>query len=224
MEKQEKEILLYFLKSRYSHIQLDSLLGFSSNSKGWVSWNIIKKYNLKAKDKGKLFLYAPTQCNKIIKILMQNQQEDRLDELINANPPNKLLKYQNTYVMAESEKKFYNVMSGETRNIIRDFFNSQKKLIKICQFKGCSEDKLETVHFSKDRPQIFMECAKLNKEIFKKDLFKFDIYKTMKCFLESHSKNKSICFLCKKHHNEFHRKEKGTKRELKEFKKNILLN
>ena len=223
MEKKEKEVLLYFLKSRYSARQLDELLGFSVGSKGWVSWNILKKYKLKDQDKGKLFLYSSTQCNKIIKLLMVEKKEGYIDILIKENLPSKLKKYENTYVISDSEKSFYNILAGETRNIIRDFFTPQKRLIGKCQFNGCNKKTtLETAHFSKDRPQIFKESAKIHKKRFKNKLFKFDVYKTMKSFLEGHSKKKSVCFLCKKHHNEFHVKEKGTKIELKVFKKKIL--
>jgi len=44
----------------------------------------------------------------------------------------------------------------------------------------------------------------------------------MKCFLKNHSKKKSVCFLCKKHHNELHQKEKENLKSLKEFKRKII--
>ena len=36
----------------------------------------------------------------------------------------------------------------------------------------------------------------------------FDLYNIFEDFLYSHYENKSVCFLCKKHHNELGRKEK----------------
>jgi len=222
MNKKEYRVLLNFLKSALSTRQLDNLLGYD-NTRGWVSWEILKKYKLKNSDKGKLFLYSTIQSKMIIGQLAKEIKEDLIDEIIRLNPPNNLQKYKNTWVIAESEKSFYNILSGETRNIIRDFFNPEKKLIGKCQFKDCmNKGQIDTVHFGKDRPQIFMDCAKINKIIFDTELFKYDVYKTMKCFLKSHAKSKSICFLCKKHHNELHDKEKKGKNQLRGFKKQII--
>jgi len=222
MDNKEYIVLLNFLKSGLSTRQLDKLLGHK-NTRGWVSWDILKKYKLKNSDKGKLFLYSTVQSRKIISLVMKENKEDVIDKLLKLNPPNNLEKYNGTFVIADSEKSFYNILSGETRNIIRNFFNPEKKLIEKCQFKNCkNKGQIDTVHFKKDRPQIFMDCAKIKKKRFKKGLFKFDVYNTMKCFLQSHSKNKSICFLCKKHHNELHDKEKKGKNQLREFKKKIV--
>ncbi len=222
MNKQEYVVLLNFLKSGLSTRQLDKLLGHT-NSRGWLSWDILKKYKLRNSDKGKLFLYSTAQSKQIISLLVKEKKDDYINELIKIHQPNNLKKYKNTFVIADSEKSFYNILSGETRNIIRDFFNPEKKLIGRCQFKDCNnKGQIDTVHFSKDRPQIFIECAKINKDNFKKGLFKFDVYKTMMCFLQSHFQNKTICFLCKKHHNEFHKKEKEGKNQLREFKRKII--
>jgi len=222
MNKKEYVVLLNFLKSGLSTRQLDRLLGYSS-SRGWISWDILKKYKLSNSDKGKLFLYSTAQSKQIISLLIKGKKDNYIDKLIKIHQPNNLKKYKNTYVIADSEKSFYNILSGETRNIIRDFFNPKKKLTGRCQFKDCNnKDQIDTVHFSKDRPQIFIECAKINKNNFNGGLFRFDVYNTMKCFLQSHSKNKSICFLCKKHHNKFHKKEKEGKNQLREFKRKII--
>jgi len=222
MNKKEYDVLLNFLKSGFSTRQLDKLLGHS-NTRGWISWDILMKFKVKNSDKGKLYLYSTTQSKNIIGSLVKNVKEDYLDELIKLNPPNNLQKYNNTWVIADSEKSFYNILSGETRNIIRDFFNPEKKLIGKCQFKDCkNKGQIDTVHFNKYRPQIFIECAKNNKVQLKESMFKYNVYNTMRCFLKSHSKNKSICFLCKKHHNQFHDKEKKGKKESKEFKRQII--
>ena len=116
-------------------------------------------------------------------------------------------------------------MSGETRNIIRDFFNSEKKLIGRCQILDCdSSGQIDTVHLKEDRPKLFLKSAAENKIKLKTDFFKFDVYATMKSFLEKHSDKKSICFLCKGHHNQLHKLEKlNNKTQLNTFLKKIIL-
>lgn len=221
MNENEFVVLLNFLKSGFSTRQLDKLLGHK-NSRGWKSWELLKKYKLRNQDKGKLFLYSTVQSKKIIITLSNSPETGKIDELLKNNLSSNLQKYHNTFVIAESEKKFYQIMSGETRNIIRDFFNPKKKLINRCQYNNCSfNGQIDTVHYTKDRPVIFIECAKVNKTSFSDDLFKFDVHATMRCFLKKHSNPKSVCFLCKKHHNEFHITEKISKKKLNEFKQNI---
>src|SRR3989338_1941856 len=222
MDKKEYDVLINFLKSGLSTRKLDKLLGHS-NTKGWVSWDILKEYKLTNPDKGKLFLYSINQCKMVIRQL-EEKKERIVDEFIKLNQPGNIDKYRNIFVIAKSEKKFYSAMSGETRNIVRDFFHSEKKIIGKCQYGGCSDSgQIDTVHLRKKRPQIFTDSAKKNKEIFSKGLFKFDIYGTMKDFLITHSKRHSICFLCKKHHNEFHKKEKSGKKELRSFIQKIIV-
>ena len=222
MDKKEHVILLNFLKSGLSTRQLDRLLGYDA-SRGWVSWEILRKYKLQNSDKGKLFVYSPIQCNKLIVCLVKKKKRGVINEIIKKNPSNILEKYKNTFVIADSERSFYTIMSGETRNIIQGFFNPKKKLIGKCQFRGCTETRqIDTVHFDNNRRNIFIKCAKKNKISFKNDLYKFDVYKTMLCFLINHSKPKSVCFLCKKHHNDFHRFEKLSKNKLNEFKRKII--
>jgi hypothetical protein len=215
-------VLLNFLKSGLSTRKLDKLMGFS-NTKGWKSWEILKKYNLKKEDKAKLFLYSEQQSNKLISEMIKEPEEGILDELISNNPPNSLEKYKNTFVLAPSEKDFYNIFSGQTRNIIRDFFNPKKKLMGKCQYLGCmAGGEIDTVHYQKERPAIFKESAAKYKQPFNDKLFKFDVYMTMRDFLASHSSERIICFLCKNHHNMLHRVEKSGKSKLSKFTKNII--
>jgi len=54
MNKEEYEVILNFLKSGFSTRQLDKLLGHK-NTRGWVSWDVLKKYKLRNSDKGKLY-------------------------------------------------------------------------------------------------------------------------------------------------------------------------
>lgn len=223
MGKDNKDslILSNFLKSGLSTREMDKLMGHSG-TRGWKSWSILKKYKLKDGDKGKLFLYSPKQSGMIIKEIIRRHEEGVIDALIRDSPPNNLDKYKGTYSLAGSEKKLYNVFSGETRNIIQGFFNPMKQIVGRCQFKGCSSRKTDTVHYKRDRPSIFMECARGNKKRFDRHLFRYDVYNTMRCFLQEHSKRKSICFLCKKHHNELHRLEKLDKKAVSSFKKGII--
>ena len=217
-------VLLNFLKSGMSTRELDGVLGHSSEkTKGWKSWEILKKYSLRNEDKGKLFLYSERQSKEIIRKLIRNPDNRIIDKLIIKNPPINLEKYRNAYVIADSEKSFYNIFSGETRNIIQSFFNPKKKLIGKCQFRGCTSKQvqLDTVHYGQERPAIFMRCASRSKRPERR-MFRYDVYQTMKCFLKAHSRKGTICFLCKKHHNEFHRVEKLGKGELNKFRKNIM--
>lgn len=194
-------------------------------TRGWVSWNVLKKYKLKNADKGKLFLYSDKQAKKVISRIMKKRKENLIDDLIQKYPPNNLEKYKNTFVIADSEKSFYNIFSGETRNIIRDFFSPEKRLVGKCQFRNCTSVRVEldTVHFTKNRPKLFMNCASKNKKKQSNSLWAFDVYQTMRCFLRSHFGRKSVCFLCKKHHNEFHSCETLGRDELKKFKKQVIL-
>lgn len=224
LEKRDMDVLVNFLKSGLSTRDLDRILGYSgTRTRGWNSWNILQKYNLKDTDKGKLFVYSGKQSKEIIRDMIK-ETKPNLDLLIKENPPNKLLKYKDTYALAKSEESLYNIFSGETRNIIQNFFNPIKKITKECQFNGCkTKEPLDTVHYLKDRPTIFKECSKELRNKFDSNLFKYDIYRVMKCFLESHSKKKSICFLCKDHHKEFHKMEdNGKTRDLNNFKKKII--
>ena len=142
--------------------------------------------------------------------------------MIKKNPPTNLQKYKDIFIIAKSEKALYSAFSGETRNLIRDFFSPQKKLVGHCQFLNCSKEDIDTVHLNRNRPEIFMDCATKNKTIFE-NCFKYDIYKIMTCFLQEHSKPRSICFLCKQHHNELHRLEKFiNEKELNKFKRSII--
>ena len=216
--------LLNFLKSGLSTRELDNLLGHKSGkTKGWVSWDILKKYKLKNSDKGKLFLYSEQQSGEIIGKIVLRPGIRQIDKIVKVNLPNNLEKYKNTFVIASSEKSFYNIFSGETRNIIQSFFNPKKKIINKCQYKGCksSKQQIDTVHFSRERPEIFMECAKINRKKLG-NKYQFNVYNVMKCFLMSHFSRKSICFLCKIHHTELHRLQKGKKTELNSFKKRII--
>jgi len=218
----EIAVMLNFLKSGLSTRQLDNILGHTSEkTNGWKSWEILKKYMLKDGDKNRLFLYSGRQATDIIRKIIEDPS--RKDLIIQSSSPSNLEKYMNTHVIADSDESFYRIFSGETRNIIQSFFNPKKKLIGKCQFRGCKHEKmqLDTVHYSRERPKIFMDCAKKNRKAHDRNSYIYDVYGTMKCFLRAHSRKNSICFLCKAHHNELHQLEDGNRRDLISFKKNI---
>jgi len=221
MNHNELTVILYFLKAGYSTRKLDKKLGFSSaKSKGWKSWEILKKYNLTNDDKGKLFIYTEQQSKKIIKEIPKLNNPGIIDILITANRPKNIEKYKDSFLLTDSEISLERILSGETRNIIRNFFLPQKRIVRKCQYKNCNQTKLDTCHYKNSRPENF----KLSANKFKKDLnglYMFDLYKIFKDFLYSHSKNKSICFLCKEHHNELGKKEKESKSSFNLYIKNI---
>lgn len=223
MQEIERKVLLNFLKSGLSTRRLDKLLKYDhKKTKGWKSWEILKKYNLKSGDKAKLFLYSSKQSEDIIKKYTNDRGCKDFELFIRDIPSKNLERYKNTYVLAESENRFYDIFSGETRNIIQSFFKPQKDLIGKCQFRDCkNRGELDTVHFLISRPLIFKRSAKKVAIITEQSLFKYDVYKTMKLFLEAHFNMESVCFLCKKHHNELHRLEVSGKKLLRNFKRKI---
>jgi len=217
MEKKEVLILISSLKNGFSNRQIDELLGCDSKkTKGWKSWKILKKYGLKNEDKGKLFLYSLSDCKKIISKLENN----KLDTILKKKSPSIVKKYNDSLVLAKTEEDFYQVMSGETRNIMKLLFNSLKKSTPSCQFRGCKKKDLDTVHLHKERPQIFKECAKKYRKR-EGEYYRYPIRKVMQRFLEKHKRKGAICFLCKKHHLELHRLK--TKTAIRNFKKKIVL-
>lgn len=222
MTKNEKDVLLYFLKAGYSTRQLDKKrLGLNpKNSKGFSSWEILKKYKLRNKDKQALFIYGQRQALRIIRQIPDIDEIGAIDILKTANRPNNISKYLGSYLLTNSEDSLEKILSGETRNIIRDFFLPQKKIIGHCQYRGCKAKNLDTCHFKKSRPEIFKASASK----FKKDLnglFLYDLYKTFEDYLDSHKSSKSVCFLCKNHHNKLGEAEKQSNAALKRYIKNI---
>ena len=222
MTKNEKDVLLYFLKAGYSTRELDKKkLGLNpKKTRGYSSWEILKKYKLRKEDKHKLFIYGQRQALFIIHQIPNIDKIGAIDILITANGPSNINKYLNSHLLADSEDSLEKILSGETRNIIRNFFLPQKRIIGQCQFKKCKATDLDTCHLKKSRPEIFKASASK----FKKDLnglFLYDLYKIFEDYLYSHKSNKSVCFLCKEHHNKLAGAEKKSKAALKRYTKNI---
>ena len=215
MNKEKYMVLVNFLKNGLSSRQIDVLLGYDKNkTRGWKSWTILKEYKLSKEDKGKLFLYNSVEYREIISKL----KEIKLDILIKNKVPSIIKKYEDAIVLAKSEENFYQIMSGETRNIMKRIFGSLKKSIPYCQFKNCKGTELETAHLHTNRPEIFKLCAK---RLRKKKLryYEYPIGLVMKEYLIGHQRKDAVCFLCKKHHLKLDSIK--TKKGLKEYKKNI---
>jgi hypothetical protein len=179
-KKTEEIVLLNFLKSGFSTRNLDTLMGLSQiKTKGWNSWDILKKYQLDKNDKGKLYLYSNSQCIEFINSLMKNPKVGSLYKYIKSAKPKIYEGYFDKYVLARSPTAFYLIFTGETRNITQGFFSYNKKLIGICQFKDCYETSLETAHFKISRPKIFKKCAKKNELGNFLNYKIYDVYLTM---------------------------------------------
>ncbi len=221
MKKSELEILLYFLKAGYSTRQLDEKMGFSSKkTKGWVSWDVLKKYNINATDKGKLFVYTTRQAKSIIQEIPKINSKSPIKLLLSINKPDNLKRFVDSFIITESTEKFYQIMRGETRNIIRDFFITHKKIVGKCQYSGCNTTKaLETAHYGMSRPEIFMKSADKHKKSIS-DKFIFDLAKIFEDYLMSHSGKKAVCFLCRTHHRKLD-DSKNTKKDIRLFKQQI---
>lgn len=126
------------------------------------------------------------------------------------------------FLIALNEESFYNLLNGELRNIILYYFKNNR-LNSKCQIKGCKEtNQLHSAHLIDDRPAIFIREAAKFKTKHINGYYIFDVYHLILAFLFAHSKKNSVCFLCSKHHREFHIAEKN-KNKLSIFKKRIIL-
>ena len=216
----ERLVLLNFLKSNLSTRQLDKLLGYNpKQSKGWESWNILKKYKLENGDRGRLFCFKNNECVAIVKKIMNFDKRADIESLLTDSEPKHLENYRDTFIIAPSNSKVYKVLEGEVRNITLSFFSPLNKTIGRCMFIDCNNTNLDTVHFNKSRPEIFMLACEFG-HIPNSD--RYDVYKIMRQYLQLHAKKNSVCFLCKKHHQELHVYEKTGGKKLKDFKGKII--
>tara|TARA_B100000795_G_C22616717_1_gene367272 strand:- start:124 stop:795 length:672 start_codon:yes stop_codon:yes gene_type:complete len=221
MSKDEIDILLYFLKAGLSTRKLDERMGFSSKkTKGWKSWDILQKYDIDKKDKGKLFVYTSRQARLMIKEIPNIKSKAPIDILLLINKPDNLKRFIDSFLITKNPESLYQIMKGETRNIIRDFFITKKKIIGTCQYRGCNEIKaLETAHYGMSRPEIFLESANKYKQSIS-NKYMFDLAKIFEDYLMSHSGDKSVCFLCKNHHRQLDDSD-NTQKDIRLFKQKI---
>lgn len=221
-QKEEIEILFFYLKEGYSTRIIDKKLGYDPvKSKGWKSWGVLKKYGINEKEKKTLFVYPKNQTKRIIKEIIKNNGKKPIQNLIENIRPENLKRFKDSWVITSSPEALYQITNGETRNLIRNFFLTKKKIIGECQYKKCKETKaLETAHYLKSRPQIFIEAANKLKNV-EGDNYKFNLSNIFEEYLLQHKHNKAICFLCKTHHREFDKKSL-TQQEKAKFKRNII--
>lgn len=217
---EEKNVLLNFLKFGLSTRQLDNHIGYNSKkTKGWQSWRILKKYKIESIDQNKLFCFRTQESLIIIKDIISAKNRNEVKNILNKAEPNFFEKYRSVYIVADSKDKVLTVLSGEVRNITQSFFSPLKKLIGSCQYPDCNGKNLDTVHLMKSRPEIFklacdFGCINNSK--------KYDVYKILRQYIHLHTNKKSICFLCKKHHNELTKYEKVIGKKLNKFRNKIL--
>lgn len=221
MPNRDREIVLNFLNSNFSTRQLDRILGYNpQKSKGWISWKILKSYNLHAGDRGKLFCFRKQQSLRIIGQLMKVRTRKEVGEILRKAEPEFFEKYRGTHIIAESDEKVSIVLSGEVRNITQSFFKPLKKSVGVCQFPKCDREDLDTVHLLKSRPEILKLSIEYGKDL---ETNKYNVYEVLRHYIYLHSKRKSLCFLCKKHHEELGVLERNRGEGLRVFRDKVVL-
>jgi hypothetical protein len=179
---------------------------------------------LKEKHRLALFLHSESELKKIIDSILLLTDQSAVDELLKNSTPKILNKYSHSYLTCKSEVELSKILSGEARIITQQFFKKYRNNAGSCQLNGCVNTDLDTVHLNDRRPNLLMRAASNSVIGQLNDLKIFDIQSTIKNYLVSHSKPKTICFLCKKHHLELEKLEtKGPKNEYKNFVKNIFI-
>lgn len=222
MNINEIKALTLFLNGGYSTRKIDTVLEPDNKKpKGWISWDILKKYYFTNSDKQRLYLFTEAEIKKILISISASKGRSQTEDILSKASPGILSKYKDAYLAVKSDKGFADVLSGEARNIILYFFKNKKLKTGRCQYRNCLQTNLDTVHLSESRQKLLILAA--NKSIIGKinNLIIFDIYNAMSTFLQFHSRPKSICFLCKKHHQELHRVEKISNLKYLKYMKEI---
>ena len=221
---EEQKTIRFFLKEGFSTRKIDSLLGYNSQeTKGWKSWKLLQKYNIKEKHRHALFLFSENEIKSIIDSILKSTDPNSIEDLIAKRVPKVVAKYQSSYLACKGEKELSSILSGEIRNITQQFFKKNKSAAGNCQVKGCTNTKLDTVHLNDRRPNILKQAA--SKAVIGEinNLKVFDIQKTIINYLSLHSKAKTICYLCRQHHLDLEKLEtKGPKNKYRMFVKNII--
>lgn len=193
--KLDKSILYDYLRNNLSTRQLCKKYPEIEDKTGFRSHYILKEYGLKKEDRGKLFLFRKNEAVKTITRIMQKGRGE-LDYL---KETGRLDKYRGLCVIAPDEKRLYNLLNGELRNLIQSFFRERKRQYGVCQYSNCRNTDLDTAHrHTKSRGKLF-RIAALGNKIKHTDGYVFDIFHTMTDFLNLHRGN-AVIFLCKKHH------------------------
>lgn len=216
----DKEVLLNFLKSGLSTRELDEQMGYDPTiSKGWRSWKILQSYKLNSSDRGRLFCFRKTEALAIIRNIQNSKSRGDVEHILNSSKPRFFDKYKETYIVANSDEKVAVVLSGEARNITQSFFSPLKKVVGSCQFQKCDNTNLDTVHLQKSRPENLKSACAYGKL---PNTNKYDVYQILLKYIHLHSQKRSLCFLCKKHHDELGSYERIGGKKLNDFRKIII--
>lgn len=201
-DQKAADVLMAFLRDGASTREIDRRLGHDPrHTRGWQSWDILKRCHLRHGDKGSLFVLGHREAATAIRSVMHARGRRSVKKTLDGVKASSLARYDSVFLLAPSERAFYGVIEGETRNLVQRFFNGRKQSIGRCQFRGCRDNgALDTVHLRWSRPELFLASARKHKRRVAKGVFRFDVRATMKDFLTGHLHRDSIVFLCKRHH------------------------
>lgn len=219
---QNEVALISFLKDGLTTREIDSALGHdATTTKGWKSFKILKKHHLINSDKGRLFCCASlAEARAVVKELMTCQDRAGVEAVLSSWKPRILEPFEGIQIIAPSPQALTKALSGEGRNLVQRFFSRRKVILGHCQFPGCQEtDRLDTVHL-RERRTVKLEQAARSAQSTDGES-RFDLYKLMRAFLESHLPPGEIAFMCKAHHIEIHKLEKSEPDKYLKFVKSL---
>lgn len=195
-------VLMAFLRDGASTRQIDHRLGHDPRrTRGWQSWDVLKRSHLRRGDKGSLFVLSRREAVTAIQSVMAARNRRSVKSILDGAKASCLSRYDSVSLLAPSERAFYAVIEGETRNLVQRFFNTRKQSVGRCQFRGCRDSgALDTVHLRRSRPELFLASARRHRRRVANGLFRYDVRATMKDFLTAHLVQDSVAFLCKRHH------------------------
>ena len=203
MTTKERQVLNSFLAEGLTHREVDLTLGLNpARSRGWYSFRVLTKgFGITGVDRGTLFLYPRQEVRRVITAISDARSRAPLDRMLpRLKPPNVLEPYRDTFVLARGAIALQKMLSGEARNAVQRFFESRKTAMGRCQMHGCRERlKLDTVHLLRTRPVLFIRAAREHGTADNRGVM-YDVYATMKSFLEAHMGIRPIAFLCQPHH------------------------
>ena len=196
------KVLVAFLRDGASTRDIDHRLGHDPRrTRGWQSWDVLKRYHLHHGDKGSLFVLGQRETATAVRAILKARTRSSVKKVLDAVKASCLARYYSVFVLAPSERAFYALIEGETRNLVQRFFDGRKQAVGRCQFRGCrTSDALDTVHLRRSRPELFLSSARKHRRRVAKRVFRFDVRATMEDFLTAHLTRDSVAFLCKPHH------------------------
>jgi hypothetical protein len=196
------KVLVAFLRDGASTREIDHRLGHDPRrTRGWKSWDVLKRYHLRHGDKGSLFVLSQRETATAIRAILKAPGRSPVKKVLDAVKASSLARYDSVFVLAPSARAFYALIEGETRNLVQRFFNGRKQAVGRCQFPGCRRSNaLDTVHLRRSRPELLLSSARRHTRRVAKRVFRFDVHATMEDFLTAHLARDAVAFLCKQHH------------------------